>query len=60
MTQSESYPAGYTLRFPRIVKIRYDKDWSEAQTVKDIEELSNSSLYTKNLKRKLDDSDSDN
>lgn len=59
MIVSESYPTGYTLRFPRVVKIRYDKDWNEAQTLNDIQDLSNSSLYSKNLKRKLDDSDSD-
>jgi hypothetical protein len=41
------------------VKIRYDKDWNEAQTLNDIQDLSNSTLYSKNLKRKLDDSDSD-
>jgi len=59
MTLSESYPAGYTLRFPRVVKIRYDKDWNEAQTLNDIQDLSNSTLYSKNMKRKLEDSDSD-
>lgn len=59
MIASDSYPTRFTLRFPRVVKIRYDKDWSEAQTVKDIEELSNNTLYSKNMKRKLDDSDSD-
>lgn len=59
ITASESYPARFTLRFPRVVKIRYDKEWSEAQTMKDIEELTNNTIYSKNLKRKLDDSDSD-
>jgi DNA ligase-4 len=28
MIVSESYPTGHTLRFPRVVKIRYDKDWN--------------------------------
>jgi ATP-dependent DNA ligase len=37
MIVSDSYPTGFTLRFPRVVKVRYDKDWSEAQTTKDIE-----------------------
>jgi hypothetical protein len=41
------------------VKIRYDKEWNEGQTMKDIEELTNNTIYSKNLKRKLDDSDSD-
>lgn len=59
MITSDSYPTRFTLRFPRVVKIRYDKDWSEAETVKNIEELSNNTLYSKNLKRRLDDSDSD-
>ena len=26
---SDQYPTFYTLRFPRVVKIRYDKDWNE-------------------------------
>lgn len=59
MITSDSYPTRFTLRFPRVVKIRYDKDWSEAETVKNIEELSNNTLYSKNMKRRLDDSDSD-
>lgn len=59
MIVSESYPTRFTLRFPRVVKIRYDKDWSEAQTVKDIEEMSNNAIYSKHMKRKLDESDSD-
>lgn len=59
MITSDSYPTRFTLRFPRVVKIRYDKDWSEAETIKNIEELSNNTLYSKNLKRRLDDSDSD-
>lgn len=25
---SDSYPTGHTLRFPRVAKIRYDKDWN--------------------------------
>lgn len=59
MITSDSYPTRFTLRFPRVVKIRYDKDWSEAETVKNIEELSNNTLYSKNMKRRLDGSDSD-
>lgn len=59
MITSDSYPTRFTLRFPRVVKIRYDKDWSEAETVKNIEELSNNTLYSKNMKRRLDDSGSD-
>lgn len=37
MIVSDSYPTGHTLRFPRVVKIRYDKDWNEAETVKNIQ-----------------------
>ena len=59
MITSDSYPTRFTLRFPRVVKISYDKDWSEAETVKNIEELSNNTLYSKNMKRRLDDSGSD-
>lgn len=59
MINSQSYPTRFTLRFPRVVKIRYDKDWSQAQTVRDIEELSNNALYSKHMKKKADDSDSD-
>lgn len=33
---SDSYPTAHTLRFPRVVKIRYDKDWNEAETIKDL------------------------
>jgi len=58
MTVSESYPTGYTLRFPRVVKIRYDKDWNEAQTMNDIKEMSNTALYSKHMKKRDDDSDS--
>eukprot|EP00743_Colponemidia_sp_Colp-15_P010678 GILK01011788.1.p1 GENE.GILK01011788.1~~GILK01011788.1.p1 ORF type:complete len:977 (-),score=171.66 GILK01011788.1:53-2941(-) len=29
VTTSESFLAGYTLRFPRVQRIRYDKDWFE-------------------------------
>ncbi len=29
VTVSEKYKAGYTLRFPRVIKIRTDKNWSD-------------------------------
>ena len=32
ITKSRSFPSEYTLRFPRVVKIRYDKDWYECMT----------------------------
>lgn len=56
---TDSYPTNYTLRFPRVVKIRYDKDWNETLTMSDLKELSNSSLYSKHMKKKNDDSGSD-
>ena len=37
---SNNYLAsGYTLRFPRVVKIRYDKDWKEAMTKDDLDTM---------------------
>ncbi len=33
---SESYMAGYTLRFPRIVRVRDDKGWEDVSTVDDL------------------------
>ena len=57
MIASDSYPTGYTLRFPRIVKIRYDKDWNEAERVEALEELSNKAKYSKHMKRKESDED---
>ena len=29
LTTCESFDAGVTLRFPRVIKIRYDKHWYE-------------------------------
>jgi ATP-dependent DNA ligase len=54
MINSDSYPTGYTLRFPRVVKIRFDKDWNESLKLTEMEELLNQNKYSKNLKRKLD------
>ena len=36
---SDQYPTLYTLRFPRVLKIRYDKNWDEAFTESDLKEL---------------------
>lgn len=37
---SNNYLAsGYTLRFPRILKVRYDKDWCEALSKQDLDSL---------------------
>ncbi len=56
--RSESYPTSFTLRFPRVVKVRYDKDWDEVMTLKQLQEMNNSTKYHKNMK-KINDSDSD-
>ncbi len=37
--RGESYPSGYALRFPRVLKIREDKDIEEIDTVDRIREL---------------------
>ena len=31
--KSDTFPTKVTLRFPRVLKIRYDKDWEEALTL---------------------------
>lgn len=36
---SSQYKAGYTLRFPRFVKIRYDKDWKECMQLDEVIKL---------------------
>lgn len=36
---SDQYPTLYTLRFPRVLKIRYDKLWDEAFTETELKEL---------------------
>ena len=33
---SDQYPTMYTLRFPRVLKIRYDKNWDDAFTYTDL------------------------
>lgn len=36
---SDQYPTLYTLRFPRVLRIRYDKSWDEAFTESELKEL---------------------
>lgn len=36
---SDSYPTFYSLRFPRVVKIRYDKDWNDGLNQEQLNEL---------------------
>ena len=48
-----------TLRFPRVVAIRYDKDWNEAMKLEDLMNMQNDEKYTKNIRRKKNGSDSE-
>jgi len=34
---AKNYSLGFTLRFPRLVKIREDKDWSDCMTTSEVE-----------------------
>ncbi|XP_043277633.1 DNA ligase 4 [Venturia canescens] len=36
LTRCNVHPAGYTLRFPRVVKVRDDKPWEDAWTLKEL------------------------
>ena len=36
---SEQYPTYYTLRFPRVMKLRSDKDWHEAMDQEQLNDL---------------------
>lgn len=36
---SDSYKTGFTLRFPRVERVRYDKQWSECCTTTEFEQL---------------------
>ncbi len=52
----------YTLRFPRVLKIRYDKNWDEAFTEAELKELVTNFHQNRRLKRKdnpLVDNDDD-
>jgi DNA ligase-1 len=40
ITKSPSHTAGVALRFPRLVKIRQDKDWQQATTLQELKEIS--------------------
>lgn len=33
---SDAYPTNHTLRFPRVLKIRYDKPWNEAMKLSEL------------------------
>jgi DNA ligase 4 len=39
LCKTENYPTGLTLRFPRVVKIRYDKDWHDVMGTSELKEM---------------------
>lgn len=50
--KSNSFPCDYTLRFPRVVKIRYDKDWHECMSYEEMQKmLYDSEKAQRNIKR---------
>ena len=49
---SDQYPTMYTLRFPRVLKVRYDKGWDEAFTETELKDLIANYQETRRLKRK--------
>jgi len=50
LIQSTTFASDYTLRFPRVVKIRYDKDWFEALTESEMYEMIKSVNENKGLR----------
>ncbi|KAL9646067.1 hypothetical protein ABK040_007947 [Willaertia magna] len=53
---STKFKTGVTLRFPRVVSIRYDKDWNDCLDLKGMEEMIELSK-SGNLKRKVSNLD---
>ena len=49
---SDQYPTMYTLRFPRVLKIRYDKNWDEAFSHEDLQDMINNFQESRRLKKK--------
>lgn len=49
--RANTFVPGYTLRFPRVVKIRYDKDWNECLDEPDLLKMIDQISQTKGLKR---------
>uniref|UniRef100_T1JBC6 DNA ligase n=1 Tax=Strigamia maritima TaxID=126957 RepID=T1JBC6_STRMM len=39
INKSDKFKTGYTLRFPRVEKVRYDKDWHDCMTLSEFEQL---------------------
>lgn len=42
ITSTKEYDSKYTLRFPRVVKVRLDKPWEDAMTLKELYQLRDS------------------
>lgn len=62
MIKSDAFAAEKTLRFPRVVKIRYDKDWWEGLKMEELQDLMSGEKYTKGIKkreRRREDGDSE-
>lgn len=51
MIRSNTFVTEYTLRFPRVVKIRYDKDWNECMDEQDLQTMIGQISQTKGLKK---------
>ena len=49
---THSFRAGFTLRFPRFMKLREDKDWNSAMSLQDFMEVK-SNIDTKNKEKEL-------
>jgi DNA ligase-4 len=39
LIKNQSFPCGMTLRFPRVVKVRFDKDWWEGMSSRELQEM---------------------
>ncbi|KAH3765317.1 DNA ligase IV [Pelomyxa schiedti] len=44
---SDKYKAGFTLRFPRVVRFRADKDWNECLTLEELQRFAAEGRYAK-------------
>lgn len=49
---SDQYPTNYTLRFPRVNRIRYDKNWDDSMTIEELKSILENFAAGRRLKRK--------
>lgn len=49
---SEAFPTKCTLRFPRVLKIRYDKSWNDAMKRDQLEKLISDFQQNLNVEQK--------